>query len=263
MWLSLTHLYILFFLIGIAVGSFLNAWIWRMSVGKSVAKGRSICPQCAHQLAWYDNIPIVSFLLLRGKCRYCHKSISWQYPLVELLTGFLFTWAFFVAEKTEEFLLVSGVLIRDWVIISLLIVIFVFDLRYQEIWDRTTLIPSALLFLCALIFDWRSAEDMLIGAIIVAGFFLLQFMLSKGKWIGGGDVRLGVLMGVILGWKLSLVALFLAYVGGALWSIGLMLAGKLKLASHTAFGTYLTIATFVTMYWGEDLLGWYLGMVMF
>jgi len=103
---------------------------------------------------------------------------------------------------------------------------------------------------------------MLIGAAIGGGFFLAQFILSRGKWIGGGDIRLGVFMGVILGWQLTLVALFLAYIVGAIISVGLIAAKKKTLASKVPFGTYLTVTTFVSMFWGSQILNWYIHLIV-
>ena len=142
-----------------------------------------------------------------------------------------------------------------------LVLIFLYDLKYQEIWDRFTLIPAGVLFVISLFFKWHSWFDMLIGVLIGAGFFLLQYLVSKGKWIGGGDIRLGALMGIILGWQNTILALFLAYLIGAIVGLGLIIAKKKNRDSAVPFGTFLVIGTFVAMFWGERIVGWYLTLL--
>jgi len=250
------YFYSLLFLLGISFGSFLNAWEWRIHSEKSISNGRSKCPTCDKTLKWYDNIPIVSFIFLRGKCWHCKKDISWQYPAVELVTGisFIFVGWFHQFDPLLIF--------RDCAIFFLLLFTFVYDFKYQLILDRMTLAPAGILFAISLLFGWHQWTSMLLGAVIGGGFFLAQFVLSKGKWIGGGDIRLGVFMGVILGWQLTLLALFLAYILGATVGVGLIASKKKKLASKVPFGTYLTIATFVAMFWGPKIISWYLGLII-
>ncbi|MBU0660856.1 prepilin peptidase [Patescibacteria group bacterium] len=245
----------LFFIVGLLFGSFLNAWMWRVRTKKSIVFARSMCPKCTTQLACFDNIPLFSFLYLKGKCRTCKKAISLTYPLVELALGLLFVFVYWWHGT------LSLVLFRDLCIVFFLLFIFVYDLRYQEIRDRASTIPAILLGLVTLIYGWHSLSSLLIAVVIGAGFFLLQFVVSKGKWIGGGDIRLGFFMGVILGWPNILLALVLAYIGGAAVSVVLLMMKKKELASETPFGTYLALATFVTMFWGEQILNWYLGMI--
>jgi prepilin signal peptidase PulO-like enzyme (type II secretory pathway) len=208
---------------------------------------------------WYDNIPVFSFILLKGKCRNCGQKISWQYPIVELVTGLLFLVpTLFVSYPSQEILIK---MIVQWFIIIDLILIFLYDFKYQEIWDRFTLIPAGLIFVANLFFYWQNWSSMLIGVLIGAGFFLLQYLVSKGKWIGGGDIRLGVLMGVILGWQNTILALFISYLVGAIVGIGLIIAKKKNRDSAVPFGTFLVIGTFVAMFWGERIVLWYLSLL--
>ncbi len=244
------------FIIGLLLGSFLNAWIWRTREGISVLKGRSMCPQCKKQLTWIENIPLLSFVLQSGKCRGCKKAISWQYPLVELAMGVLFVFAAWFHAGNIEFIL------RDSFILFFLTFVFVYDLRYQEIWNRMTMLPAFMLLIAIAVFGWHSWRSVLLGVIVGAGVFLLQYIVSKGKWIGGGDIRLGMFMGVILGLPLTVLAIFLAYVGGALFILPFLIFGKKKFASKIPFGTYLSLATFVAMFWGERVVEWYLGLIM-
>jgi prepilin signal peptidase PulO-like enzyme (type II secretory pathway) len=248
------HILILF-IIGVLLGSFLNAWIWRTREKKSIVRGRSICPLCRASIMWFDNIPVISFLILAGKCRACKKPIALRYPIVELFVGIVFAYTYW------KHGMISLELIRDLFIIFFLTFVFVYDLFYKEIWDRASTIPAIILALFTLIYGWMAWQSMLIGALVGAGFFLLQFVISKGKWIGGGDIRLGLFMGVILGWPHILVALMIAYVVGAVISIILMALKKKTLASETPFGTYLAFATVLTMFWGEQIMSWYIGLL--
>ncbi|OGH73411.1 MAG: hypothetical protein A3C90_03895 [Candidatus Magasanikbacteria bacterium RIFCSPHIGHO2_02_FULL_51_14] len=257
--------YLIIFLLGAALGSFLNAYAWRVRNGTSVWRGRSRCRECETQIRWHDNIPIASFFVLQGKCRDCKKQIALQYPLVELWMGLAFV---FVAQYHRLITDHWSLIIRDWFIVFILTLIFVYDLLHQEILDRFTLLPAGILFVFSLIFQssnlpiLQSISGMGIGALVAGGFFFLQFAVSKGRWIGGGDIRLGVLMGVILGWPNILVALMIAYVLGAV--VGLVLVGtrKADMQSAVPFGTFLTAATFVAMFWGEGIVGWYRSLIM-
>jgi prepilin signal peptidase PulO-like enzyme (type II secretory pathway) len=240
----------LVFLLGICIGSFLNVVILRTESGSSIG-GRSRCVKCAATLRPIDLIPVVSFLMLRGKCRSCGVKISIQYPLVELSTGLLFLLAF----VSFPF---SPYLARLLVFIPFLVVIFVYDLRYQLILDRFTL-PAMIVAFVLNVWIGRSPTDLLIGAALLAGFFGAQFAVSKGKWIGGGDIRMGALMGLMLGWQQALGALFVAYVLGALVSVGLLATKKAKMDTHVPFGTFLVLGTLVMLFYGQSLISWYLG----
>lgn len=240
------------FLLGTILGSFLNALIWRTRQEKSIVSGRSQCTSCHTQLRAFELIPIASFLLQRGKCRHCLEHISWQYPLVELATGLLFVISYTTFQPDMIMVLFA------WFVVFVLTFIFVYDLRYQLILDRVTLPAIAIALLYHIIRDPAAWWVYVVGAVIGGGFFLLQFVVSNGKWIGGGDIRLGALMGAILGWQLVLVALMLAYVVGAIVSVILVAMKKKTMASTTPFGTYLTGATLVVLYWGTGILDWYL-----
>lgn len=241
---------ILVAILGVVVGSFLNAVIYRLHAGVSFMSGRSYCPHCKHNLAARDLIPLVSFCLLKGKCRYCGKSISWQYPLVEATTalGFLLLyWKFGLSASLFVYLVYT----------CILMVIFVFDLRYYLILDRVS-IPAILIagVLSATVLH-ISVVNLFFGLLAGGGFFLLQFIVSRGKWIGGGDIRLGALMGVMLGWPHILVALIIAYFLGSVIGIGLVASRKKNWQSQVPFGTFLTLATFVTFMFGPAVIVYY------
>lgn len=252
--------YIIVFFTGLALGSFLNAWVFRTRENIKISKGRSICIFCHRRLAWYENIPVFSFIFLKGKCKVCHKRISWQYPLVELAMAIVFTLSAWWHGPTDNFL--TAELLRDWVLIFNLGFIFLYDLRYGEILDAATLPTALLLFLFSFVLGWQTWQSMLVGVAVGAGIFLFQYLLSRGKWIGGGDIYLGLLMGVILGWPDILIALLLAYVLGGAVSVFLVGLKKKELRSETPFGTYLAFATFMAMFFGEKIVSWYVGLLM-
>lgn len=238
------------FVIGTSIGSFLNAVIYRLHVGQSPWRGRSYCPHCKHELAWTDLVPILSYLVLRGTCRYCGKPISPQYILVELAMGLL----------ALVMILRFGVSVPaavGIVMAAFLLVIFVYDLRHQLILDRVS-VPAMVVALLGSLLLGRSALSLLIGAAVGAGVFFVQFALSKGRWIGGGDIRLGAVLGLMLGWPLVAVNLVLAYFSGVVVALGMIIAKRKSWTSVVPFGTFLSLAGIVTFLWGDEILQWYL-----
>lgn len=255
---------LLAFVVGLSVGSFLNVVILRTNAGQSLG-GRSRCLSCKAEIAPKDLIPLVSFLALRGKCRSCGTPISWQYPLVEFGTGLLFFT--FYLRFMFGFGLPGGLapmqsvafFLRDLVFVSYLVLLFVYDLKFSLILDRFTVPAMAIAFGLNLWVGTFHPYDLALGGAILGGFFLVQYLFSKGRWIGGGDIRLGVLMGFMLGWKDALGALFIAYALGA--AVGLVLIHREKAAWQTQvpFGTFLTLATIVMLLFGKPILAWYSG----
>ena len=250
------------FIFGLVIGSFLNVVIWRLHAGESILTGRSHCPKCRHVLGPLELIPVLSFLAQKGKCRHCGKSISWQYPLVELSTAILFLFAYLPHDlrvTAYNFFLLA----RTWFIIATLMVIFVSDLKYYLIPDKI-IYPAAAVVLMTLPLiyggeiSWAGLFDPLIAGVLGGGFFLLQYILSKGKWIGGGDIKLGALMGLILGLGGLGVALFSAYVVGAAVGLILVASRKKTMKSQVPFGTFLAAGTIFAMFFGTSILNWYL-----
>jgi prepilin signal peptidase PulO-like enzyme (type II secretory pathway) len=254
--------YIFSFIFGTIAGSFLNACVWRFNQGISVAKGRSMCPKCRKQIAWFDNIPIVSFFVLKGKCRQCRERISWQYPLVEIGVGLVFLIIAFINFKQTIFIDLNFVvlLFRDWIIVWLLGLIFVYDWKYMEVLDSATFYPAVILFVLTIIFGWIPWQSLIIGCLVGAGFFFFQYIISGGKWVGGGDIRIGFLMGAILGFPKILATLFLAYILGAI--TGVIIYRKVR-GVKVPFGTFLALGTFITMVWGDKIVGWYVKYLMY
>ncbi|MFH0828942.1 MAG: prepilin peptidase [Candidatus Kerfeldbacteria bacterium] len=240
---------VLSFVFGTAIGSFCNVVIYRLHSGDSPLRGRSFCPSCKHTLEANDLVPILSFLMLRGKCRYCKARISLQYPLVELASGII----------TLLMVLQFGISVAallGMILGAFLVVIFVYDLKHELILDRVS-IPAMAVAIAASLALHRTFTSVVLGGILGAGFFLLQYLISRGKWIGGGDIRLGAVLGLALGWPLILVSLVIAYLTGAIAAIVLIAAKKRSMSSMVPFGTFLSLAGVITFLWGSAILQWY------
>ncbi len=262
-------LFVIFF--GACMGSFLNCLAWRLYHNESLW-GRSRCPQCHKMIAWYDNVPLLSWLALGGKCRHCQKKIAINYPLAELATAILFLLAFRFHFSDDEVNLLSTLnfqlynlklllpLFRDWLLISFLFVIFLMDLRWMVVADEVSLTAIVVIFIFNICLG-SSWSLLLSSAIIGGGFFALQYVVSHGRWVGGGDIRIGALMGVALGWPLTLVALMLAYFSGAFVGLALIAFKKKGLKSPLPFGVFLAPATLVALWWGQTIWQWYTNLL--
>ncbi|MEK7395198.1 MAG: prepilin peptidase, partial [Fibrobacterota bacterium] len=215
---------------------------------------RSACPHCGHKLAVRDLVPLLSFLFLRGRCRYCRKKISWQYPLVEFAAAALLILVYRI--YSPDIFAIFG-----YAVLALfLLVIFIYDYKHYLVLD--SVVVPAIVF--AGVFNYLRGFGMLpflFAVVIGGGFFLLQYVISRGKWIGGGDIRLGVLAGAVLSWPGVLLGLLLAYVIGAAVAIPLLLSGKKVPGSAIPFGTFLTVGIFISMLWGEKIIAWYWGLL--
>ncbi len=257
--------YLLVFILGAIVGSFLNCLVYRLEKGKSMA-GRSFCPKCKRQLGLWDLIPVLSFVFLRGKCRYCNKRISWQYPLVEIITGVLFllifNFQFLIFKQFSIFNFQTLVSLAYLLIIgSVLIIVFIYDLKTYLIPDKVVYPAIVLALLFRLLTDWSSLPMALLAGLGASAFFFIIWAISRGKWMGFGDVKLALLMGLFLGWPSILVALFSAFFIGAIIGIGLMIAKKKQLKSQVPFGPFLVIGAFIALFWGEQIINWYLNFL--
>lgn len=245
--------------LGLILGSYLNSWMWRVHEGKWQWGGRSMCIHCSRQLAWWENVPLVSFVILKGKCRTCKGVIPPRYFGVELATPILFI---VVAAWELHFPTINPwQFFRDIFFTALLVVIFMYDLTYYEILPGLMLL-GALVALAINIFTLHLMSlSLVLGMVVAAGFFLLQYLISKGTWIGQGDIYLGILMGALVGWPNIIVALFIAYVGGALISVPLLAFKKKTMNSPIPFGTFLAAGTLVALLFGDAIVRWYLGLL--
>jgi len=251
-----------YFSLGLFFGSFGNVVIMRLhSEEKGILKGRSHCAKCNHPLSAWDLIPLFSWIFLRGKCRYCRKPISFQYPLVELIMGAMFL-AAYSASVNLGF---QNPFYLTWLLIIFFAftLLFIYDLLYMELPDEISLPAMVILFGFNFFVFTPTWQDALIGAAIPVGFFGIQYLISKGKWIGEGDFRLGILMGLILGWKLTIVALFLGYILGAIVGIYVLVSKSKKMSSQLPFGPFLILGTMITLFLGNNIWSWYLGFLGF
>ena len=251
------------FLLGLCIGSFLNCVIYRLEEEKSL-KGRSFCPNCKHKLSWLDLFPVFSFLFLKGKCRYCKNKISWQYPIVEASTALIFLSIFSLQSSNLKFLNLAF----SFYIACVLIIIFIYDLKHYIIPDKV-LFPAIgivgivrILDFALGILDFKSLLNYFFAVIVASGFFLAIFLVSKGRWMGFGDVKLAILMGLLLGFSNVLVALFLAFFFGAIIGVMLMIFKGKKLKSEIPFGPFLIMGTFMAMFWASQIIQWYVTSII-
>lgn len=236
-------------LFGLAIGSFLNVVIVRVPAGRSLWRPGSACPGCGATLAWYDNIPVLSFLVLRGHCRTCRAAISWRYPIVEVITAAALVLAYGAFGPTAEFV-IAGLLL------PMLIAIAAIDLQHQLIPDVIT-VPGILGGLLANLGTGRIPWlDSVVGILLGGGLFLAIILASRGG-MGGGDLKLGAMLGAFLGWKAMLFALFVAVILGGALSVVLLASGLRGRKDPIPFGPFLALGGAMALFWGERVVGWY------
>lgn len=257
---------IIYFVLGLIVGSFANVCIYRLPREESIIKPASHCPFCQASICWYDNIPLLSFILLRGRCRTCHRRILFRYPLVEFLSGLLFL---LVGRKIGF----SPLVLFYWYLFILLIIATFTDFAHLIIPDVISL-PGILVGLIAsFIFPEMMkaighADSLLksfLGSIIGAGAIWLVGVLGAAIFhkeaMGGGDVKLMAMVGTFLGTKLTLLTIFLGAFFGALVG-GILILFRLKTRKdYIPFGPYLALGAVISFFAGERLLNWYLGLL--
>lgn len=259
------------FIFGTLIGSFLNVVIWRLPRGESLG-GRSKCPHCHYTLGVANLVPLISFLWQGGRCANCRKPMSVRYPVIEAATGLLFAVA---ATQT----LAAGIinasslldLFRLAFIIPVLIIVFVIDMEHYLILD-VVIFPAIVAVLALNIaIDLSGYHSVLIlsshtgGGVVAAalagGFFYLLWAVSKGRWMGFGDVKLALFLGIALGLPGIAVGLFLSFMIGAIVGVALIAAGKKHLQSHVPFGTFLSIGALLALFYGPALSAWYARLV--
>jgi leader peptidase (prepilin peptidase)/N-methyltransferase len=247
--------FFVFFLLGAIIGSFLNVCIYRLPRKESIVFPPSRCPHCGKRLAPLDMVPIISFFLLRGRCRYCQSAISPRYPLVETLTGVAFASAFF-------YLGFNFLLLKYLVLICFLIVISLIDIERYLI---PNILPAAMLIagipINALARD-ITFLSIALGMFAPAAVLTIVALASRGG-IGGGDIKLAGALGMFLGWPGNAVALFLGCILAGVMGLVLLLTRTKKRKDVIPFGPFLAVGAVISIVWGERLLGWYLKLVMF
>jgi prepilin signal peptidase PulO-like enzyme (type II secretory pathway) len=253
------------FALGLIVGSGINAFEYRFLDKKSFLKGRSLCPNCKHTLGALDLIPVVSYAMLLGKCRYCKKSISWHYPAIELLTAASFAgyalFSDYVMNKPLYSLEFFLNLVVGLIFIKLLVFLLLYDAKHKILPNGAVYLLAGLGLLNSFFVFHFSIESIALGAIIGFGFFGLMYLLSQGKWIGFGDVKFGLALGLVLGATSMVLCLFLAYIIGSFYAVYILVTHKKKMKDKIAFGPFLSLAGIIALIVGPSLVSWYIGLL--
>lgn len=261
----------LFFFFGTAIGSFLNVIVDRIPRGESFLYNRSYCEHCRKNLAWYDLIPLISFLLLNGKCRYCHTPISALHPLIEAVTAVLFVLTASVLFSSPSLSYFSQFIagVYYFFLISTLIIIFFIDLKFGIIPFKVVslaILVTCCWYLLAPFLDYAGSNiqstlllntfpNVILSALAVFLFFFLLFLVTKGRGLGFGDVVYVLLMGFVLGFPKIILGLYIAFLSGAFISLILVIVGKKKMKGGTIpFGPFLVFGTIVSLFWGQMLI---------
>ncbi|HSX53223.1 MAG TPA: prepilin peptidase [Patescibacteria group bacterium] len=261
--------------LGLSLGSFINALVWRLheqtkvkgkgskSRNLSIFNGRSMCPNCRHKLAANDLVPVLSWLWLKGKCRYCNKPISIQYPAVELLTAALFVFSYLYwpfawgGQGTTIFVF--------WIVFLVgLLGLAIYDIKWQLLPNKVVFVLMYLAVLQALLLVFvfhgglHQLEQIVLSFVVGGGLFYMLFQISSGKWIGGGDVKLGMLLGLLLANpSLSVFMIFVASLLGSAVSIPLLATKKVKRTTRIPFGPFLIAGTIIARLFGQSIITWY------
>lgn len=243
------------FVFGAVVGSFLNVCIYRIPAEQSIVSPPSSCPKCGRRIRWYENIPMISYLLLRGRCSACRTVISLRYPLVEGLTGGLFVLIFWYFGSSAPTLVY-------WLLAAALVTITFIDLDHQIIPDVISLPGIAVGFVCSFFIPWLTWLDSLLGIVVGGGSLLLVAWgyekLTGREGMGGGDIKLLAMLGAFLGWQSVLPIIFLSSLAGTLIGVPIMLIQKGDAKLAIPFGPFLCFAAIVYLLWGQIIIRWYL-----
>lgn len=249
-------LYALIVILGCVFGSFLNVCIFRLPKHETIITKRSHCMKCGYQLKWYDLVPLVSWMILRGKCRKCREPLSMQYPIVEAANGI--GWLTISLIRGLEYeLLYDGTTLCYMALFSTVLVLSIIDWRTYEIplGCNIFILTVGLIHLCM---DYTKWSQYVIGLLSVSGFLYIIYLATKGRGIGGGDIKLMASCGLLLGWKLNILALVLGCIIGSIIHI---LRMKLSGEDHLlAMGPYLSAGVMIAALWGDKIINLYLSM---
>lgn len=256
-------LYLAVIILGLLIGSFLNVLIIRLPEKQTWwGKARSMCRRCLKKLYLRDLIPVFSFIKLHGRCRFCQEKISWQYPIIEIITALLFVLAFHYNAFISFHDYVS--LLRDFIFLAVLIVVFVIDLKHLLIIDRLiyVMMPIAF-FLNWFIADWNIsvALNMLLAAGAGFLFYWFQYYFSRGRWVGDGDMWLTALLGLMLGTSGLLFTIFGAYIVGGVIATILLLTKKRQVGAQLPMGAFLTPMAVLMILWGDLIWNGYWNII--
>ncbi|MBW2582763.1 MAG: prepilin peptidase [Deltaproteobacteria bacterium] len=246
------------FLMGLCIGSFLNVCIYRLPESKSIVHPRSMCPNCDTLIPFYDNIPLFSYLWLKGQCRRCKVKISMRYPMVELLGGLVALGTYLRFGLTIETLIY-------YVFIAALLVVTFIDLDHRIIPDVITLPGIPICFAASFALPAITYKDALLGILVGGGsLFLVAWVytiLTKKEGMGGGDIKLLAMMGAIVGWKGVLFTIFVASLVGTLAGFAVMLQSRKGMKLAVPFGPFLSIGSITYIFFGTELVTWYLNLL--
>ena len=256
-------MFYLVFIFGLVFGSFLNVVVYRLKSGEPIGLSRSFCPYCKTTLKWYDLVPLLSFIYLRGRCRYCRKKISWQYPIVEVLSGLLWFFVFYKVSNSGLQVPSSKFQVLGFVyyifVLSALLVIAVYDFKWRIIPDKI-IYPAIVVVLIFNLFEISKYQNIMIFlwpflvALIAFLFFFMFFYFSKGRAMGLGDAKLSFLIGLFLSPLLAIAAFMLAFVIGAASGIILIGLGKKSLKSQIAFGPFLVLGAAIAFFFSDFII---------
>ena len=245
------------FILGLIFGSFGNVIVSRINTGESLIFGGSRCFFCGRNLKWFELAPVISFLAFHGKCRTCGGRVSWRYPLVELSSGLLFLliWSEPGSGQAGHNPVLTGLAILFF---WLLLIISVYDLRHK-------IIPNPLVYLAiaiAVIFNILNPLYFILSGLGLFSFFALLWLVSKGRWMGFGDAKLALAMGLFLGWPESAVALLFSFWLGAIFGLAFVFAKNLKnLKVQIPFAPFLFTGGLAAFLWGEKIISWYISLI--
>ncbi|EEG78348.1 prepilin peptidase [Dethiobacter alkaliphilus] len=242
-------MWLVVFVFGLFIGSFLNVCIWRIPREESVVFPPSHCTGCGRRLGALELIPVLSFLWQRGRCAGCGAEVSWRYPAVELASAVMFV-LLFLRFGWPEFVIHA-------VFFAILLVIFFIDIDHQIIPNRLVLLLLGYSLLIQVVWPQVAWSDALLGGLLGGGLFLFLAVVSGGG-MGGGDIKLVAVLGLWYGWAQLLLLMFLAFLGGGLIGGILLILGIKKRKDGIPFGPFLVLAAFVVTMWGRQLLEWYL-----
>ena len=242
-------------LLGLIVGSFSNVCIYRIPKNESIIYPASHCPKCHSNIKALDNIPLLSYILLKGRCRNCKSKISIQYPVVEFLTGFIYLIIYLIYGLTIQTLI--------YIILSSALIITAFiDLNEQIVPDVISLPGIAIGFIISFFVPYISFVNSALGVVVGGGIILIiglgGSVIYKKEAMGGGDVKLAAMIGAFLGWRYIIISLFLGFFLGALIGIILIITKIKKREDVIPFGPFIVLGSFITLLWGEQIISWYL-----
>ncbi len=256
-------IYVVLVLLGLCFGSFINALVWRLRTKQNWVSERSVCVHCRHVLGARDLMPVLSWLALRGRCRYCKKPISAQYPLIEVLTAALYVASYALWPVALDSAAAISAFSIWLVALVAFVALTVYDIKWMEIPEQISFPLIGLgvvhVLLQAIVFDGGPlvVRDAVVGLLVAGGLFLAIHEISKGRWIGGGDVTLGFGIGLLLGARDSLISLYVACLAGALLMGVLLVTKKITRSSKIPFGPFLVAGAIVARLCGSILWQWY------